>query len=609
MRLCNTPEALQELANKLERFPAIGLDTESSGPLLVHLKGKNERLNLYRSSLTGLSLATPDGEAYYVPIGHRRHNADLHSLTKLYAAIRAYCGHIWIHNLKWELGSFHYGPIPSPLHPGQHLGCTQVGCWLTQKQGSVASPYGLKALTKRHLGMEQLNFEEATKGRDFSELDPRQERTLKYACEDAIGALRLGEEIILPELESRGLVDLFWDIETQVPRVYRHMEDAGMGLDPDSLLPTMERFEAEIAQIQDDWDWLLPKRIKLNSAKDLQWFFKEGHWDSTDVASSKYGFSTEKEYVEWQLDRCPDGSLGYRAAQLKQRHSQLTKLVSTYGMAMLEKAWQYPDQRLHGGFNPTGTATGRPSSSYPNLLNIPTRTKEGKAIRDAFLAREGWTLVSADYSQIELRVLAHLLGKGRLFDTLQAGGDPHQATADAAKTTRDVGKFLNFAIIYGVGREKLARKAGTNDAGAKRIMETLKDNEPGIFELRDKVVAATHKRGYVKTLLGRFRVLPGIKAKSYEIKGHAERAAFNTPIQGGARDIMTLGMLDFYRKMDHSRCRIVCQVYDDLVTEMREDYVREGKALLQDCLENAYKLKVPLVAEPAEGRRWSQHKE
>lgn len=609
-RLCNARLDVIALANKLDSFPSLGLDTESSGPLLVHLTGKDEMLNLYRSSLTGLSIALPDGISYYVPISHRRHNTDLESLSRLYAALAGYKGVIWIHNARWELGAFRYGPLPSPLQPSHRIGCTQVGTWLVQK-GTMeggAKGFGLKDLTKKHFGMEQLTFEEATGGKDFSELDPRDAVTLRYACEDAVGALRLGEEVVLPGLRKHGLEDLFWGTEMDVVRCFRHMEDTGWLLDPESLETTTREFEAEIAQLEEEWDWLLPKRIKLTSSKALQWFYQEGHWDPEGVEVKAHGPSTEKEYISWQLHRCKPGSLGHEAARIKVRHSALTKLVSTYGYSLLEKAWQYPDMRLHGNMNPTGTATGRPSSSYPNMLNIPARSKEGKRIREAFISRPGWTLVSADYSQIELRILAHFLGKGRLFDAIASGGDPHQATADAARVTRDIGKTLNFAVIYGVGEESLGRKTGIGTAAAKRALENLKQGEPGIESLRLRVIALTEQRGYVKTLSGRFRRLPGIRAKAWGAKGHAERAAFNTPFQGGARDIMTQGMLSFFRQMDHTRCRLVSQIYDDLITEMEDSYVEEGQALLQQCLESAWKLAVPLVAEPATGKRWSEHK-
>lgn len=607
-RSCVTNRRLLEsVIDVLGHAEQIGLDTESSGPLLIHRPKKKQMINVFRSSLTGISVAVP-GEAWYIPVGHRKHNLDLESLSRFYRALGDFRGKVWAHNAKHELHAAGGSPVPWDLGAVERLGCTQVLAHLAQQavnQGKANQSLGLKELSAHHLGMEQFTFDEVTKGYDFSQLDPRDEDTLRYACEDAEAALGLAEKLVPLLLE--GQEELFWRVRGQTYRCFAEMEQTGFGLDVARLEEHLGGFQKRLTELEDEWSFLLGG-ISMSSSKQLQELYSRGIWDPKDIPENTQGFSTEKEYIDWQLHRCPRRSLGHEAARVKLEHGALQKLVSTYGGKLIEKAYQYPDLRLHGSFNPTGTVTGRPSSSDPNLLNIPARTAEGKKIRDAFVARPGWTLLSADYSQIELRILAHLLGEGRLFTTFMHGGDAHQATADAAGVSRDVGKFLNFAIIYGVGLGKLAKVAGVSMGGARKIMDTLHENEPGIAHLKQRVIDVSRKRGYVRTLAGRHQVLPYLSSRNADLRSSDERKAFNTPHQGGAADIMDAGMLAFWKAKDDSKCRLVCQVYDDLVCEVREDYLEEAEELLKTTMENAWKLKVPLVAEPASGYRWSEHK-
>ena len=603
----NKARQLEPVLNALERAEDIGLDTESDAPLLTHRPKKKQMINVHRSTLAGLSLAV-EGRAWYIPVGHRKHNLDLHAASVLFRAIEGSKARFWAHNAKHEVLAARRAPVPWDIEAVRNLGCTQSLTHLAQKalnQGRKNQSLRLKDLSKLHLGMEQLTFEEATGGRDFGQLDPRDPVAVKYACDDAVAALGLAKKLV-PELLP-GQEDLFWRTRGQTYRCFADMEATGFGLDVPRLEEHLADFKRRLAELEEEWSFLVGD-VSMRSSQQLQALFERGMWDPKDLPRTAHGYSTEKEYIGWQLERCCAGSPGYEAARVKLEHGSLAKLVSTYGHKLVEKAYQHSDLRLHGSFNPTGTVTGRPSSSDPNLLNIPVRTEEGRKIRDAFVSREGWTLVSADYSQVELRILAHLLGEGRLYETFQAGGDAHQATADAAGVTRDVGKFLNFAIIYGVGLSKLAKVAGVSMGGAKRIMDTLHANEPGIAHLKERVVDVSRKRGYVRTLAGRHQLLPYLKSSNDDLRYSDERKAFNTPHQGGAADIMDAGMLAFFRRMDRSKCHLVCQVYDDLVCEMRDDYVEEGEALLRECLESAWDLRVPLVAEPARGKRWSAHK-
>lgn len=631
--LCRAHRDVVDLANSLEKFPVIGYDTESSGPILPARRKSDEFINVYRSSLTGISISTPEHD-YYVPVGHRKGNADLASLDKLETALTRYRGTLAAHSLKHEIKTgAHSNPLDATFLLPQRSACTQVLCWLTQRPSSTEKrPYSLKHLSKTYLGIEQATFDETTNGLDFSQLDPVSPRVLKYACDDALAARLLWEKFS-PELKEHKsilgtLEDWFRQVEMPFLGVLADMEDAGVGLDPERLLEAIRAFEAEISDLEDEWAWLVPKSVKLTSSKALQWFYSEGHWNADGLPRGKSGAtSTKKEHVKSQLALCPTGSIGYEAARIKLRHSGLTKLISTYGQALLDRAWSYPDLRLHGAFNPTGTATGRLSSNDPNMQNLPARSKEGKLIREAIIAAPGKTLLSADYSQIELRVLAHLLGSGPLWEGYRRGDNVHQNTADSVGVTYDIGKVLNFLVVYGGGARKLAEAGGglTLD-DAKAALERFKGEYPDIFELKDRMIAAAEKRGFIRTLSGRFRRLEIGKYRSALSKvdhlgyknetrraawarlGQEERKAPNTSVQGTAGDIMKLGMLAFHKNVDLSRCKPIIQVHDDLVTECDKNYLDEATEILKNSMENAWKLSVPLVVAPAHGDRWSEHK-
>jgi DNA polymerase-1 len=598
------PGGVPALLERLDRAPAVGLDTESSGPNLL---GKN-MLNVLRSTLTGVSLATEEG-AFYVPIGHVIRNVGLDEVEKLFAWRPKPEVPLYIHGAKHEAKAFATGPFPWPLLEHRKIGCTQILAHLAQKgqnMGKKNVSFGLKQLVSEHLGYRMQTFEEVVGRGTFAGLDPKDPKVLRYACDDATGALAIAE-FLIPFLLP-GQLELFWKTRGRTFRAFAEMESTGFGLDVPCLEGHVETFERRLRELEEEWDFLIGG-VSMRSSKQLQRLFEDGTWSSEGLQTTTQGFSTEREYVEKQLRVCKRGSLGYRAAVVKLEHGRLSKLVSTYGRKLVDLSRQYPDFRLHGSFNPTGTVTGRPSSSDPNLLNIPTRTEEGRRIREALTAgREGWTLLSADYSQVELRILAHLLGGGNLFSGLVAGADPHQITADNAGTDRPGGKYLNFAIIYGVGTGNIAKNLGCSVSKAKSIIDTLNRNEPGIEQLRSRIESASRKRGYVRTLAGRHQLLPDLRSSSKSLRASAERKVFNTPHQGGAADIMDAGMMAFFDAKDDDRCRLVCQVYDDLVCLVRDDYLDEARELLQTSLESAWDLRVPLVAEPADGYRWSDHK-
>lgn len=614
----------------------VGFDTESHGPELTHQKF----INVYRSQLTGFSLAFADGTSYYVPVNHAKGNAAFQEAMGLLRVL-VEDGMCAVHNLKHERRVLSMEGLEERW---TNAICTQVLCWMLQvSEGG----YGLKHLASSLLGFDMKTFEETTGGLPFNALDTKD--AVDYACQDAEAALLLAQRyypLQYPELDRfRGMKPAFWNREMPYIEVLQHMEDSGMLLDCDKLREVVSDFRSRAKSVLSQWQAVcrehgllrwevddncldLEEAISPTSSKQLQLLFQTGHWAAEGVPYKATGYSTSAEYVRMQIDSLPSSEVGKQLAELKLEHSKLNKLVTTYGEKLIEIASQYPDGRLHCNYLHTGTATGRLSSSGPNLQNIPARTEEGLRIRDAFVAPEGWSLVSADYSQIELRVLAHFCGEGALFEGYCQGADVHQAVADQLGVTRSQGKTTNFASVYGVGPKKLSRSLGMTLDECKAFLDRYKKEfAPEVFALLEKAAAVAERRGYVRTLGGRIRrsklkeareYLDGLRSShnaSEEARREAwgrmaseERKAGNTPIQGGARDVMVEGTLRFYRRMDRERCKIIAQIHDDLVCEVRDDYVEECSRLLKESLEGAWELRVPLVVEPVVGKRWSDLK-
>ena len=631
-----TEEDLRPILQKLAKCEAFGLDTESSGPIEVGKKKKNEFLNVYRSTLTGISLAFPDKTSYYIPIEHRKGNISLNLLSRVFSAIRGARSVCGIHNWKHELLAVSRSPIPCELFQPEasrlRVADTLILAWLINK-GVAPNDYttpkhGLKDLVRHHLGVGMSTFEDTTRGLDFSQLSPQD--GLSYACEDAEAALLLWTRWA-PELDSLGLTETFWELEMPFVRVLRDMESEGMPIDHARVEEWVDEFGSLAGSAKELWYSLLPESLStcsLTSPKQLQALYEAGIWTTDGVPQKKTGYGTDGKIAMPIQLALPEDSLGYQLARTKLEYQLFNKLVSTYGHNLLRIADQYPDGRLHSSYNQAGTKTGRLSSSYPNLQNIPKRTQQGKRVRWGFKAPEGWSFVSCDYSQVELRVLAHLTGKGALYDAFRTGGDPHEATGRAMGLDRDAGKKGNFTIIYGAGPKRLSDSLSISLARAKEALTNLTNGMHEEFELKGRVLDRAEERGWVKTLSGRrgyFRIRAwrnryanlrqegaqwddedGELRDTWFRLGSSCRRAFNLPIQGGARDVITRAMVDVHRELDLNRCRIVGQIHDDLLTLMRDDYIEEGTKHKIELMENAWPLRVPLKVDCNVGKDWSE---
>lgn len=653
--LLQTSRQVVDLCNRLGNYPRIGLDTEFSGPLLVAFeaekqegkkrKGKGPKkpkrtmVNPYRATLTGISVGLSPEESFYAPIGHRIRNISVADFALLTRAISEYQGVCVIHNGKAERRSIGKGPVPATLP--LRIADTLVACWLAgYKSLAPKNPYALKQLGKR-VGRTMTDFETVTKGLDFSQMDPADPAALEYACEDAEAPLLLWDEV-LPIIQSWGLESLFWDVEMPFMHLTAEMEDAGMAVDKDRMEQVDRSFLHEVIQCDEDYKFLMAdmgpanwKTPSLNSPKQLQWFFDEGHWPKELAPVKKTGFGVDTDTIDAIVEATEPGSLGHEAALLKQKRGLVNGLRSKYTRKLVLMAHQHPDLRLHPTIHQTGTDTTRLSVSDPPMQQLPKRDPVKKRVREGIVARDGHHLLSADYSQIELRVLAHWVGTGKLFEAYRDGADAHAELARELadllgwEVSRDDGKTANFSTVYSVGPKKFGRKLGMSTEEAKQFLARFKDLRPEVFAFFDRLRDDCANRGYTLTMGGHRRYLPLREARErledLKSQGHRwanspafrealldvgseERKAGNTPIQGSAAHLMKLAMLKFRSQVDVSRCPVVMQIHDDLIVEPEDGYLEEAKEILQHSMESIgrdLELRVPLVAEPAWAKRMS----
>ena len=568
---------VRAVLSKLERFQLVGLDSESSGPQAPGRK----MLEMASSEMTGMSIAFPDGSSFYVPVKHSSGpNLPTQLVGNLQAALCAPGITPWVHNLKHEL--WHSPWLDTRAKD------SLLAAWILQRPGPKGG-YGLKELS----GADYGSFEQLANGRQAKDIPP--EEMCPYACNDAFYTLKLGLELE-PDIIRLGM-EKAYGIELRLSRVIFDMERLGMYVDVDALRCLDEHVRKRKEALEDEWIWLHPGVSIASSKQVSRALYGGGHWDSSGVAATVHGFSTDASAVRTQLRRCPPGSVGHVSALIRAEFQDCNKILTTYSQSLIDKVGA--DGRLHPSFLQHGTSTGRLSCVSPNLMNIPVRSPLGQRVKAAFSAGPGSVLIAADYSQIELRVLAHHCG-GALAVAYAKGEDIHAKTATLVGCTRAQAKTINFAYVYGAGVQKMADTLGVSAQDARRFMKMYRASYQEVPALREKVVSLVRGRGYAKTLLGRIRPISGINIPEGPERWHAERLAFNTPIQGGAADIMKLAMVAAHS----AGLPLVCQIHDELTIEVPVARETEMATALVAAMEGAYPLKVPLVADVKVGKSW-----
>ncbi|HYB90875.1 MAG TPA: DNA polymerase, partial [Candidatus Binataceae bacterium] len=421
------------------------------------------------------------------------------------------------------------------------------------------------------------------------------------------GALR---EVLLPRMRQDGLERLFAEIEIPVVYILAEMEATGIGIDAAALKKISAELGEQAARLELACYELAGRRFNLNSPAQLrEVLFTDLKLSAKGLKKTKSGFSTDADTLEKlaAAHPMPKKLLEYRA---------LAKLKSTYADALGDLI-DPATGRIHTTFHQALTATGRLSSSDPNLQNIPTRNEEGRRIRRAFVARDRFLLLSADYSQIDLRVLAHLSGDPTLVDAFQRGEDIHVRTAtevlgitadrvDAA--ARRLAKTINFGIIYGMGPQRLASQLGISLADASDYIKRYFDRLPGVQAWVDETVKKARADGYVTTMYGRRRYLPELNSPPGGARAQAERIAINTPIQGSAADLIKVAMIRLHYEIRRLEipASMIMQVHDELLLEVQADAVAAAGEAARREMEGVASLKVPLKVDVKWGPNWAE---
>ena len=587
---------LARLAKRLEGIDLVAVDTET------------DSLDTLSAHLVGVSLCVGDGEAWYLPCGHRDAQGALQPgqlrLDDLVRTLRPVLtdgrstkiGH----NLKFDLAVL-AAPHNGGLELAGPLYDTMVGAWLIDPD---RRSYKLDDLCKE-LGLRMTGFAEVTGGDKAADAFARVglEAAGDYSCEDVYGALQLYRQQV-EQLAATGLDRLLAEVEGPLIPVLAAMETAGILVDSDQLARLSIEFGQRLQTFEEEIFRVAGEPFNINSPRQLGEILFE-KLQLPRGRKTKTGWSTDVQVLE-------SLSLTHELPALVLQYRNLAKLKSTY-VDRLASLRNPHTGRVHTSFNQCGTATGRLSSSNPNLQNIPIRTEEGRRIRSTFIAAEGCTLLAADYSQIDLRVLAHYSEDRALTAAFHAGQDIHRRTAAeiffvspelVTAEMRRVAKTINFGIIYGMSSFGLSTQLHISRKEAQTFIDRYLAHFSGIKEFMESVVGQARTDGFVTTLLGRRRYLADINSTNRVRREMAERTAINTPIQGTAADIIKLAMLRVHRELRARglQARMLLQIHDELVFEVPLADLETVSGLVLMHMEAAMALRVPLVANLQHGQ-------
>ena len=592
-----TDDQLAKLKHELAAADEFAVDTETTG--------KNPLLD----EIIGLSFSTKPNTGYYIPLAHHYIGAPKqlkkeHVFSQLRPILEDPTRKKIGQNIKFDILVLRNCGIELE---GISFDTMVADYLLRPTQKS----HGLDALALQHLGWQTSKYKELVPPRSsIRDLrDVSVEKVTYYAAEDADITFMLKHKLS-EQLGRQGLVKLFVEIEMPLVAVLADMEARGVKLDVGVLNAMSKELDQRLLELEEKIYFLAGEEFKINSPKQLAHILFE-KLKLPHGRKTKKEFSTDQAVLESlaRLHPLPKEVLLYR---------ELSKIKSTYVDA-LPKLVNPRTGRIHTSFNQTVTATGRLSSSDPNLQNIPIRSPIGRKIREAFVPEDGFLLASFDYSQIELRILAHLSGDPELTKAFEEGVDVHRRTAATIfgvpedkvdETMRSQAKTVNFGVIYGMGPFTLAAELGIDRSRAKQYINEYFTRYSGVKAYIDTTLEAAARDGYVTTMFGRKRVIPEIKSDEHHRREAAKRIAINTPVQGTCADIIKLVMTRIHRalKDKHLDAYMILQVHDELVFEIREDHLEDAINTIKPIMEHSVELKVPLITSCAVGRNWGQAK-
>ena len=594
--LVTTQAAFDRWVASLKDAPLIAFDTETTG------------LDAMLADIVGLSLSIEPGKACYVPLSHDYPGApvQLDRATVLAAlkpifedASRPKLGQ----HAKYDMNILsRYGIVVQGL---KHDSMLESYVW-----NATATRHDMDSLAKKYLGYETIKYEQvAGKGAkqiSFSQVDL--DTACRYAAEDADITLRL-HHALWPKLESvPALRKVYEDIEIPLVPVLAEMEQRGVLIDVNQLRLQSQQLGKRMVELQQQAYQVAGHEFSLDSPKQLQAVLFDELKLPVKVKTPTGQPSTNEEALDAIADahELPRIILDYRG---------LAKLRSTYTDKLAGNVNPYTG-RVHTSYHQGAVATGRVSSSDPNLQNIPVRTEEGRRIRQAFVAPEGWSILAAVYSQIELRIMAHLSGDEGLMRAFQEGGDVHRATAaevfgvapdEVSTNQRRAAKAINFGLMYGMSAFGLARQLGVDRGEAGDYMARYFARYPGVHAFMEATREQAHRDGYVETIFGRRLYLENLTARNQALRAGAERAAVNAPMQGSAADIIKRAMISvagWLKTRDDAH--MLMQVHDELVFEVRKDSVEEVRREVIERMSGAAELRVPLLVEAGIGANWDE---
>jgi DNA polymerase-1 len=615
----DTPDKLAELVDKLKQSSRLSVDVETDSTDEV------------QTNLVGVAITPAAGEGYYIPVGHNGSQPKPAGQTSLFdqspapdpqppdspqldpSTVQTALAPIladaditkYMHNAKFDMTVLqrHGMPVAPPIYD------TMVASWLGHN--AQGARHGLKDLAKEKLNIQMTEIKELI-GSGKKQLTMAQvpvEKVTPYAAADVDMTMRLVESVDEPLQENEQLQHIFQTLELPLIYVLKDMELAGIKLDTDALRQMSAQFGNRLAELEKKIQDAAGQPFNVNSTQQL-----------SDVLFSKLGLPTEG------LKKTKSGHYSTAAGVLESlqgeheiidhilEQRQLAKLKSTYVDAL--PALVNPQTgRVHTNYNQIGISTGRLSSNNPNLQNIPIRTEQGREIRRAFVAEAGHKLIAADYSQVELRIVAHVADDSGLLAAFVNDEDIHTATAAAVlglpqekvdKYQRRIAKAVNFGLVYGQSAFGLAQGTGMKLEEAREFIRTYFEKYPGIRQYIDETKKMAVEQGYVETLLGRQRDFSNLAQLKGPQRGAAEREAINMPIQGTAADIMKQAMITLHARLQEQKLksRLLLQVHDEVVLEAPDSEVKKVTALTQETMANAFKLRVPLKVDVEVGQNW-----
>jgi DNA polymerase-1 len=600
--LVNTPELLQTFAQKLSAQTRIAVDLEMTGPNPLH------------SILVGLAFSWQEGEAWYLPVRGPAGEKVLDLQEEVLQVARPVLENPAVakvnQNIKYdllvlrELGIRLAGVAGDPM----------IADYLLH---SGERNHNMDVLARTHLNHQVIPITELIgKGKKQLRMDEvATRRVADYSGEDADVAWRLGG-ILEKQLARDGLKELYDELEIPLIEVLAELEYTGIRLDVPLLRRLGESMVAQLRDVEEDIYRQAGREFNIASLKQLrQVLFDELQLPVKRRTGISGDASTDQATLEWLAEQ------GHELPKKLCEHRQIAKLKSTYVDA-LPALVNEKTGRLHTSFNQTVAATGRLSSSDPNLQNIPIRSEFGGQIRQAFLPEKDWQLLTADYSQVELRLLAHFSEDERLRQTFAEGRDIHAAVAaeifavpeaEATRDMRRVAKTVNFGILYGMSAVGLAARLGMPRDEAGRFIDSYFQRYPRVLEFQSRLLETCRKRGYVSTILGRRRAISGIRPRStYQQRNQPEREAINMEIQGSAADLIKTAMLHLHRRLKRGgfRTRMLLQIHDELVFEVPPDEVTKAAKAVHEEMTGALasRLQVPLEVDLAVGPNWLEVK-